>query len=263
MKQTKNIQPNQTEKVDNIELQKALQESGFADRRTIRKAIRDGEIFINGQATTDPHRLINPVVDHVRHFNKKVPINLQKKAYFLFHKPTEVLSALSDTSSRKTLSDFISTIEERVYPVGRLDYHSEGLILLTNDGELMNFMIAPRHKISKSYLIKIKGRLDESVCQKILEKGYVVDAVRIKPQKLSFVKPTKGGNSWWQIDLFEGKKHVVRNLFKYLGHPVAKLKRIAIGPLKLKNIPIGHWRELTREEVKTLKKEIGYSDPKD
>ncbi len=249
------------EKNERIELQKALQESGFSDRRTIRKAIHDGEIFINGQATTDPHQLINPGVDHIRHFNKKIQITLQKKAYFIFNKPTEVLSALSDISSRKTLSDFIAKIEERVYPVGRLDYHSEGLILLTNDGELTNFMISPRNKIIKSYLIKIKGKLDETIKQKILEKGYVVDAVRVKPQKLAFIKTTKSGNSWWQIDIFEGKKHVVRNLFKYLGHPVAKLKRVSIGPLKLKNLPLGHWRELTREEVRGLKKEIGYTEP--
>ncbi len=245
---------------ETIELQKALQESGFADRRTIRKAIREGEIFVNGQSATDPHLLINPSVDHVRHFNKKVPIRIQKKVYFIFHKPTEVLSALSDTSNRKTISDFITAITERVYPVGRLDYHSEGLLLLTNDGDLTNFMIAPRNKINKTYQIKIKGTLDAALSQKILEKGFVVDSVRIKPQKLMLIKPTKSGNSWWQVDLFEGKKHVVRNLFKYLGHPVSKLKRTAIGPLRLKNMPAGHWRELTHEEVRHLKKEIGYSD---
>ena len=245
---------------EKIELQKALQESGFADRRTIRKAIRDGEIFINGQPVTDPHFPVNPGVDHLRHFNKKIAINIQKKAYFIFNKPTEVLTALSDDSSRKTLSDFIGRIEERVYPVGRLDYHSEGLILLTNDGELTNFMISPRNKISKSYLIKIKGKLDEAVRLRILEKGYVVDAVRVKPQKLSFIKPTRSGNSWWQIDIFEGKKHVVRNLFKYLGHPVAKLKRVSIATLKLKNLPVGHWRELTHEEIRKLKKEIGFTE---
>jgi len=248
------------EKNDTYELQKALQESGFSDRRTIRKAIHDGEIFINGQASTDPHLLINPAVDHIRHFNKKILIKIQKKSYFIFNKPTEVLSALSDNSSRKTLTEFISKIEERVYPVGRLDYHSEGLILLTNDGDLTNFMISPRNKINKSYLIKIKGKLDEAIKQKILDKGYVVDAVRIKPQKLDFIKTTKSGNSWWQIDIFEGKKHVVRNLFKYLGHPVSKLKRVSISTLKLKNLPVGHWRELTHEEVRLLKKEIAYTE---
>lgn len=246
---------------ETIELQKALQVSGFADRRTIRKAIREGEIFVNGQTATDPHLPIHPAVDHIRHFNKKITIRIQNKVYFIFHKPNEVLSALSDTSNRKTIRDFIGAIEERVYPVGRLDYHSEGLLLLTNDGDLTNFMIAPRNKIIKTYQIKIKGTLDTELSQKILEKGFVVDSVRVKPQKLTMIKPTRSGNSWWQIDIFEGKKHVVRNLFKYLGHPVSKLKRTAIGPLKLRNMPAGHWRELTHEEVRTLKKEIGYKDP--
>jgi 23S rRNA pseudouridine2605 synthase len=255
-----NTQDKMKEQNESIELQKALQESGFADRRTIRKAIHDEEITVNGHPCTDPHKLINPENDHVKYQGKKVQIKIQNRVYFIFHKPTEVLTALTDESSRKTLAEFISGIEERVYPVGRLDYHSEGLILLTNDGDLTNFMISPRNKINKSYQIKIKGKLDEAVKDKILARGFVVDAVRIKPQNLIFLKPTKSGNSWWQIDIFEGKKHVVRNLFKYLGHPVSKLKRIAIGPIKLKNLPSGHWRELTRDEVRLLKKEIGYTE---
>jgi 23S rRNA pseudouridine2605 synthase len=169
-----------------------------------------------------------------------------------------VISTLQDPEGRPTIKDFITSIKERVYPVGRLDYHSEGLILLTNDGELTNFIISPINKIPKVYMVKIKGSLREEDRKNLKTKGVFLADHRVRPLKIDFIKKTPQGNSWIRITIIEGKKHIIRDLLKFTGHPVEKLKRTAIGTIQLKKLPAGHWRELLTEEVELFKKTYNY-----
>lgn len=243
-----------------MKLQKCLQQAGFDSRRTIRKLIAEGEFKVNGTVIRDPNFEIQPPNDRILFKGKPLNLKLEKKSYFVFNKPVGVVSTLSDPQKRPCIKDFIGGIPERVYPVGRLDYHSEGLILLTNDGDLMNYIISPRHKIPKTYLVKIKGTLREEVKQKLLHRGMHIEGTRLKPVQIEFVRKTGKGNSWWRISIFEGRKHIIRKLFKFSGNPVEKLKRIAIGTIRLKKLPPGHWRELVEKEIEDFKKTYNYSD---
>lgn len=239
-------------------LQKVLQAAGIDSRRNIRQQIHDGRIKVNNRVITNPNFLVDTAKDTVRLDDGKLKLKVQKKSYFILHKPYGVVSTLHDPQGRPTIKEFIAKIKERVYPVGRLDFHSEGLILLTNDGELTNFIITARNKIPKVYMIKIKGILTEEERRKLKTRGIFLEGMRVKPLAIDFVKKTSGGNSWIRVTIVEGKKHILRNIFKYIGHPVDKLKRTAIGTIRLKTLPAGHWRELTREEVEEFKKTYNY-----
>jgi 23S rRNA pseudouridine2605 synthase len=242
-------------------LQKALQAAGIDSRRNIREYIHDGQIIVNGKAITDPNFLVDIEKDTLRLGARKLKIKIETKSYFIFNKPYGVVSTLSDPEGRPTISDYIKKISERVYPVGRLDYHSEGLILLTNDGELTNFVISTRNKIPKLYMVKIKGMLSDAEKEQLMTKGLFLEGRRVKPLKIDYVKRTAQKNSWIMVTIVEGKKHIIRNLFKYMGHPVEKLKRLSIGTIQLRKLPVGHWRELTREEVSEFKRTYQVSTP--
>jgi 23S rRNA pseudouridine2605 synthase len=239
-------------------LQKVLQAAGIDSRRTLRQQIHDGRLTVNNQVITDPNFLVDIAADVVRLDNKKLKLKVERKSYFIFNKPDGVVSTLSDPEERPTITDYIGKIKERVYPVGRLDYHSEGLILLTNDGDLTNFIISTRNKIPKVYRLKIKGILTKEERLRLTEKGIFFERRRVKPLQVDYIKSTGQGNCWIRVIIVEGKKHILRNLFKYMGHPVEKLKRTAIGTFQLGKMPVGHWRELTREEMDEFKKTYNY-----
>jgi len=239
-------------------LQKVLQMSGIDSRRNLRQAIHEGRIKVNNQVVTDPNFLVDINNDALRLDNRKLKLTMKKKTYFLLHKPYGVISTLQDPQGRPTIKDLISGIKERVYPVGRLDYHSEGLILLTNDGDLTNFIISSKNKIPKIYMVKIKGIMSKEERIAIRTKGVFIGDHRVKPLQIDFIKRTAQGNSWIKITIIEGKKHIIRNLLKYAGHPVEKLKRTAIGTLQLKKLPAGRWREISAEEMEYFKKTYNY-----
>jgi len=241
-------------------LQKVLQTSGLDSRRNLRQFIHEGRIKVNNQVVTDPNFLVDITRDTLRLDNLKLKLKKEKKSYYILHKPYGVISTLNDPQGRPTVKDYITGIKERVYPVGRLDYHSEGLILLTNDGELTNFIISTRNKIPKIYMTKIKGTLSVEERNNIKTKGIFLGNRRVKPLQVDFIKRTAQGNSWIRITIIEGKKHVVRDLLKYAGHPVEKLKRIAVGSFQLKKLVVGHWCELTAEELEIFKKTYDYKE---
>lgn len=241
-----------------LTLQKALQAAGVDSRRNIRRFIHDGRFKVNQAVVNDPNFPVDISRDTIWLDNKRVNLKEEQKSYFIFNKPDGVISTLHDPEGRPTIKEFITKIKERVYPVGRLDFHSEGLILLTNDGELTNFIISPRNKVAKQYRIKIKGTLKQEEVDKLKTRGMVVDGTRVKPLAVDFIKKTAQNNSWWRITIFEGKKHVLRKMFQYTGHPVQSLKRTAIGTIRLKKLPRGHWRELTKEEIAQFKQTHHY-----
>lgn len=243
-----------------IKLQKYIQTVGMDSRRKIREMIHNGEFKVNQVVVTDPNHLVDALRDRVTLHNKVLKIPPQpKKSYFIFNKPDGVISSLDDPQKRPTIPDFIRGIKERVYPVGRLDYHSEGLILLTNDGDLANFIISPKNGIAKTYVIKIRGEISSETRKQMLARGAVINGRRVIPLEIKFIKKTKQNNSWLRVKIVEGKKHIIRNLFKFTGHPVQKLRRTAIGTIKLKKLPTGHWRELTEAEITEFCKTYKYS----
>ncbi len=244
-------------------LQKVLQAAGLESRRTIRADIHDGKFKVNNRVITDPNFLVDISKDTIRLEERKLVLKIEKKSYFIFHKPLGVVSTLEDPQKRATITDFIAKIKERVYPVGRLDYNSEGLILLTNDGDFMNFIISVRNKIPKVYMLKIKGMLTDDERTKLKTKGVFLEGTRVRPLQIDFVKKTGHNNSWIRVTILEGKKHVLRKVFQYSGHPVEKLKRTAIGTFQLKSLPAGHWRELTSSEISFFKSTYGYTEEKE
>jgi len=242
-----------------MKLQKLLQAIGYGSRRELRKYILDGEFFINGNAITDPNFEVNQNNDVIKRDGKRINIRFEKRSYYIFNKPLGVITSLHDPQGRVTVKDYIGKIKERVYPVGRLDYNSEGLILLTNDGELTNFIISAKNKIPKTYLIKIKGVLDTSKKYKLEKKGIFLEGKRVHIKKIDYVRKTVKNNSWLRISIIEGKKHIVRKIFKFSGHPVEKLKRTAIGSIKLGKLPSGMWKELPVDELEKFKSEYNYN----
>jgi len=244
--------------MNTIKLQKALQAAGIDSRRRIRQAINDGEVRVNDAVITDPNHMVDIGRDMIRLNDKKLKLKPESRVYFILNKPLGVISSLKDPQGRPTIVDYIGKIKERVFPVGRLDYHSEGLMLLTNDGELMNYIISPRNQIPKKYQVKIKGFLNQQEINKLTTKGIFLEGSRVKPLKIELVRKTPQSNSWINVTIIEGKKHVLRKLFKYSGHPVEKLKRMTIGTFRLKKLPVGQFREVTREELEEFSKRYKY-----
>ncbi|MBN2400267.1 MAG: rRNA pseudouridine synthase [Candidatus Aminicenantes bacterium] len=242
-----------------MKLQKFLQDCGLASRRDIRQWIHEGKFKVNQRTVTDPNFPVRIDRDQI-HFRKKLlKLRLQNKSYFILNKPVGIVSTLDDPQGRPTITAFISRIKERVYPVGRLDYFSDGLMLLTNDGDLANFIISARNQVPKTYLLKIKGELSLTT-QKKLEKGVFLEGERLNPFAIEPVKLTSSGNSWLKVTITEGKKHILRKAFKYSGHPVEKLRRIAIGNINLKKLPLGEWRELKDYEIAAFKKKYNFPE---
>jgi 23S rRNA pseudouridine2605 synthase len=242
-----------------IKLQKYLQNCGLASRRDIRHWIHEGKFKVNQLTVTDPNFTIKINSDKI-YFGKKIlKLIMQNKSYFIFNKPVGIVSTLADPQGRSTIHTFITRIKERVYPVGRLDYNSDGLMLLTNDGDLANFITAAKNRVPKTYLLKIKGDLSAAT-QKKLEKGVFLEGERLNPFVIEPVKMTGSGNSWLKVTITEGKKHILRNAFKYAGHPVEKLRRIAIGNINLKKLPLGEWRELQDYEIAAFKKQYHFPE---
>lgn len=243
-----------------VKLQQALQDAGLGNRRLIRQLINEGKIKVNGTTASNPNFPVEPGRDKIYLRRKEIDIRPQPKAYYLFHKPKGVVSTLSDPQRRATVQDYIGRIRERVYPVGRLDYHSEGLMLLTNDGDLTNFILSARNRVPKTYLVKIKGKLRPET-QKNLEKGFYLEGERLNPFQIEFVSDTTHDHSWLRVTITEGKKHILRKAFLFSGHPVEKLRRISIGTFRLKNLANGEWRVLTERELLRFRTEYMLNRP--
>lgn len=240
-------------------LQRFLQECGLASRRDIRRWIHEGRFQVGGQVVDDPNFPLRFPGAALRFEGRPLKLAPQPKCYFILNKPTGFVSTLADPEGRPTVAALTRRIRERVFPVGRLDFHSDGLMLLTNDGELANFILSARNGVPKTYLLKIKGTLAEAARAR-LERGIVLDGERLKPFAIQPLSATAGGNSWLRVTIREGKKHILRKAFQYSGHPVEKLRRVAIGSLKLGKLPLGEWRELKPQEIEEFKRQYHYEE---
>lgn len=232
-----------------IRIQKALANAGIVSRREAELLILQQRIKVNGKIIKSKGFKINPYKDIIEVDNKQINLFVPK-VYYLFNKPQGVICSLKDEKGRKKIIDFLPSFPFKIYPVGRLDYNSEGLIIVTNDGDLANKIMHPSHKIEKVYRVKISGNLSKEKMN-LLKQGIYLDKVKIKPLWMKILKKNK--NTWLELSIVEGKKHEIRRIFKYLGHFVMRLKRIAIGPIRENNLKPGQFRELTEKEIKILK----------
>ena len=237
-------------------LQKLIARSGLCSRREADRMIADGRVTVNG-AVAKPGAKADPGRDHIKIDGKRLK-DAEPRCTLLLNKPREVMTTCSDPEQRRTVIDLIRpAIKERVFPVGRLDYHSEGLLLLTNDGELAARVTHPRYGVIREYMVKIRGDLDEAEIGR-LRSGTVIDGHHVKPRTAERVRRSKGGAStWWRVEVTEGRTHEVRQLFFRAGHLVQRLKRTAIGPLRDRTLRAGEFRTVTAAEVEALRRAAG------
>src|SRR5438552_4476278 len=234
-------------------LQKIIAHAGFASRREAEVMIREGRVTVNGRVVTELGTKADAGRDHIK-VDGKLITRAETHRYILLYKPKEVMTTVADPQGRRTVIDLIRGVRERIYPVGRLDFHSEGLILLTNDGDLAFKVSHPRHGSVKTYHVKVRGVPEDRLVDK-LQRGITLDGKRTLPCEIVRLRTTarnEEGNSWFEVKLREGRTQQIRKMFQAVGHPVAKLKRVAIGPISDPKLSAGEWRELSKQEVKLL-----------
>lgn len=233
-----------------IRLQKLIAGTGLASRRKAEGLIAAGRVMVNGKIVTELGTRVNPERDHVKVDGKHLSA-AQPFVYLMLNKPKNVVSTLDDPGGRTTVKDYLRGVSVRVFPVGRLDFDSEGLMLLTNNGDLAQALLHPRYHVPKTYLIKVKGVLtDEDFAQ--LEQGVRLEDGMTSPAQVKKVRKVEA-NSWLEITIREGRKHQVKRMLESVGHPVIKLMRIRMGPLSLGHLAPGEFRFLTDREANTLR----------
>lgn len=237
-------------------LQKILSEAGVASRRTAETMIVNGRVRVNGVLVRELGTKADPEKDAITVDGKPIKIR-EEKVTLAFHKPVNVMVTRKDPEGRPTVFDYLKDVKERVNPVGRLDFDSEGLVLLTNDGELLARLTHPRHEVPKVYQVKVSGGLSPEELKKLSE-GIDIGDYRTRPCVAKVLKENPH-NAWIEIVLKEGKNRQVRRMIEALGnrHEVLRLVRAAIGPIRLNDLPKGRWRVLTRSETAGLLKLAG------
>ncbi len=231
-------------------LQKIISAAGVTSRRAAEQLIAEGRVRVNGQVVTEPGSKADAAKDHIKVDGKLINPH-QPPTYIMLNKPAGYVTTMSDPEGRPTVQDLLRGVKTRVYPVGRLDYNTEGLLLLTNDGDFAHLITHPKHEFPKTYLAKVKGVLDDQQIEK-LETGIFLDDGKTAPAKVRKMSKEEM-NSWLEITIHEGRKRQVRRMFDHVGHSVIKLKRTKTGGLVLGDLPEGSFRHLTPDEVTTLR----------
>lgn len=236
-----------------IRLQKLIAGTGLASRRKAETLIASGRVTVNGKVVTELGTKVNSERDHVKVDGKHLT-SAQPFVYLMLNKPKNVMSTLDDPGGRPTVKDFLRGVSVRVFPVGRLDFDSEGLMLLTNNGDLAQALLHPRYHVPKTYLIKVKGVLtDDEIAE--LERGVKLEDGMTSPATVKKVRKVEA-NSWVEITIHEGRTHQVKRMLEAVGHPVIKLLRIKMGPLALGNLGSGEFRFLTDREANALREVV-------
>lgn len=232
-------------------LQKILANAGVASRRKCEELIREGKVAVNDRVVTELGAKADPVHDIITVNGK--PVKTENKLYFIFNKPKGVITTMSDPQGRTTVRDYLKGVKERVYPVGRLDYDSEGLLLLTNDGDLAQKLTHPKHHVPKTYLATVE-RVPHGNDLEKLKKGIRLEDGMTAPAEVEYhdVDPD-GKYATIAITIREGRNRQVRRMFEAIRHPVIRLKRISFGGISLDGLQRGKYRKLTAEEVQQLK----------
>lgn len=233
-------------------LQKVMAQAGVASRRKSEELIREGKVRVNGKRVTELGIQVDPTLDRIEVNERR--IRPQRKRYFLFYKPKGVITSLSDPQGRPVVTDWFRQVKERVYPVGRLDWDTEGLLLLTNDGELANRMTHPRHEVEKVYAATVEGSPRKEALIR-LEQGVKLSDGWTAPAKVRRL-PKEKGQARLELTLHEGRNRQVRRMCEAVGHPVVHLLRLRVAFLSLEGLERGEFRELSPGEIQGLKQHL-------
>ena len=231
-----------------VRLQKAIADSGFCSRRKAEEYIINKKVFVNGTLVTELGTKVNTSDEIIVDGNS---ISYQDKEYYIFYKPRGIICSTNDDKGRKTVVDFFES-NKRLYPVGRLDYDTTGIIFLTNDGEFTNMILHPRNNIPKVYIAKLEGIIDGYSIKKI-KSGVIIDNYKVIPDRVKLKSADKKSNTCIvEITIHDGKNHEVKKIFESIGLNVIKLKRESIGFIDLTGLKSGEYRKLTSKEIKQL-----------
>ena len=233
-------------------LQKILSQVGVASRRQAEKIMLEGRVSVNGKVVTELGSKADLERDHIK-VDGRLLRAPKRQIYIVLYKPNNTVTTVSDPEGRTTVMELLRGVKERVYPVGRLDYHSEGLLLLTNDGEMANAIMSASTHLPKTYVVKANGALTPDQQQQFRE-GIPLSGRRTMPAGLKLIR--EGDNPWYEVKLYEGRNNQIRLMFKHFGRLVEKLRRVRIGPLELGPLKPGQFRYLTQEEAQKLKRAI-------
>lgn len=235
-------------------LQKLIAAAGIASRRHAEELIEAGEVTVNGEVVRELGTKADPARDHIKVRGRLINTLLEsrEKTYVLLNKPRGYLTALSDPEGRPLVSDLVPQSLGRLHPVGRLDFNTEGLLILTNDGELTNYVTSARNHVEKVYEVKVKGVPPEEQIERLRRGVRLEDGARTAPARIVKTDETRT-NAWYEVILREGRNQQIRRMFDLISHSVIKLRRVRIGPVTAEGILIGQWRHLTPVEVKRLK----------
>ena len=236
-------------------LQKILAHAGVASRRKAEELIQEGRVSVNGKTVTELGTRADAAADVIRVDGKRIHVE-SHFVYVLLYKPKNVMSTSSDPQDRPTVMDYVRSIKERIYPVGRLDFGSEGLIILSNDGEFTKWM-TQAGVVAKVYHVKLSGQPAPKDLDR-LRRGLYLDNERLAPCTIELLK--EGPNPWYEVTLHQGRNQQIRRMFHVTGHPVEKLMRVRIGFLEDSSLRPGRWRLLTQDEVRRFQREFGGSD---
>jgi 23S rRNA pseudouridine2605 synthase len=246
-----------------IRLQKLLSEAGLASRREAEDWIREGRVLVNGRVAHLGER-VDAQRDAIRVDGRRVRPRAGAKTYILLNKPKGFVTTLSDPAQRNTVMDLLpENLRRGVRPIGRLDVQTEGLLLLTDDGDLAARVTHPRSTCGKQYRVKVSGVPTDADLGR-LRRGIFLDGARTRPCRIERISTTGArgeGNCWLDVTLHEGRTRQIRRMFETIGHPVSKLKRTAIGPIRDERLPVGASRTLSPAEVETLRQSLGKGVP--
>lgn len=229
-----------------------MAQAGIDSRRKCELLILEGKVRVNGKIISKLGTKVDPEKDVIFYNHKRITLSLKSKnnVYILLNKPKGYITSLCDEEGRPTVMELLPNLGRRIFPVGRLDYYTEGLLLLTNDGELCYILTHPKHKISRTYMVKIKGIPEKTIITRI-KRGIRYNQESLKVDSIHVVKSTQH-NTWLSIDLHEGKNKEIKKIFEAIGHQVLKLKRTKFAFLSLGDLKPGEYRFLTLDEVKIL-----------
>ena len=232
-----------------MRLQKYMAQSGVASRRASEKMIADGLVSVNGKIVTRQGIDINPNEDIIK-VNDKTITQEENKIYIILNKPLGYVVTMDDEKDRKIVTDLIEGVEERIYPVGRLDMDTSGLILLTNDGKITNKITHPRNQVVKKYIAIVEGTPNKLELTKF-RKGLMIDGKKTSPAKIKIMKNYET-ESILEIEINEGRNRQIRKMCEAINHPIKKLKRVSIGEISIGGLEFGEWRYLDKDEMEYI-----------
>jgi 23S rRNA pseudouridine2605 synthase len=243
-------------------LQKLIAAAGLASRRHAEEMIAAGEVTVNGKLVTEAGTKADPTRDHIKVRGRLINplLEAREKVYVLLNKPRGYLASLSDPEERPLVTELVPPSFGRLHPVGRLDFNTEGLLILTNDGELTNYITAARNGVAKVYEVKVKGVPPEEAIERLRRGIRLDDGALTAPAQITLTGET-GTNAWFEVILHEGRNQQIRRMFDQIGHSVLKLRRVAIGALRDERLPVGAYRLLHPGEVARLKPKTARKRP--